>query len=389
MAAAAPAPLVAPPPPPAVPAPLPPAPPAVPAVPAAAPVGPVGPPGPVGPVGPPGPVLAAPPVAPDNLPGPGGFQGTPLERGRDWIQTFNLWAAYRNHQDPAKLNALPFFLKDAALRWYNTLPGPTKANWGLLQAAFNQRYGLNAQAEWQRASLVWKCHQTPGEAVLDFISRILQAADDAGIPADNPAAGLNQRRHAVISGLKPTLRQHVLHQNPVDLPAVQQAAALAEQCELPVHQDTLTDSIARLEQQMQQLTLATVEAVQPRSNPQSTDHPPPRGASPTNRYYNQSPQQPATTFQRPSSPSGFRPPYPATSSPRPTWTPDRRVTFKSTPYARPPARPQRDSQQPVRPCLSCGGAHRRDTCRVRWVTCRKCNKEGHIAAVCRSTQPTY
>ncbi|CAF4643009.1 unnamed protein product, partial [Rotaria magnacalcarata] len=36
-------------------------------------------------------------------------------------------------------------------------------------------------------------------------------------------------------------------------------------------------------------------------------------------------------------------------------------------------------------CLSCGSSdHARSKCRFRNVTCHKCNKEGHIAKVCRS-----
>ncbi|CAF5082520.1 unnamed protein product [Rotaria sp. Silwood1] len=36
-------------------------------------------------------------------------------------------------------------------------------------------------------------------------------------------------------------------------------------------------------------------------------------------------------------------------------------------------------------CSSCGPTdHPRSKCRFRHVTCHKCNKEGHIAKVCRS-----
>ena len=36
-------------------------------------------------------------------------------------------------------------------------------------------------------------------------------------------------------------------------------------------------------------------------------------------------------------------------------------------------------------CANCGGEHSRNTCRFRNVKCRKCNKLGNIAKVCRSS----
>jgi hypothetical protein len=41
---------------------------------------------------------ALPPPVLDNLPGPTTFQGTQIGSGRDWIQSFVHWAAYRNLQ---------------------------------------------------------------------------------------------------------------------------------------------------------------------------------------------------------------------------------------------------------------------------------------------------
>jgi hypothetical protein len=163
--------------------------------------------------GPPAPIAQPHPPAPDNLPMPAPFWGANYERGRDWLQSFQLWAAYRGQQDPAKAAALPLLLREAALRWYNTLPAATRNNWPLLEQAFTLRYGLDPRAEWQRVSLVWATHQGPQEiqeSVQDNVARVLQTSDDAGIPQDNPGLQINTRKNAVISGLRPSVRhEHI------------------------------------------------------------------------------------------------------------------------------------------------------------------------------------
>ena len=50
-----------------------------------------------------------------------------------------------------------------------------------------------------------------------------------------------------------------------------------------------------------------------------------------------------------------------------------------------PARKAGPPKTVMSPCLSCGGRHPRKDCKFRKAVCRKCQKEGHIAKVCRSS----
>ncbi len=53
------------------------------------------------------------------------------------------------------------------------------------------------------------------------------------------------------------------------------------------------------------------------------------------------------------------------------------------------SRPQTDREATSATCDSCGGLHLRKTCRFRHVVCRSCNRQGHIAKVCRSEKVNY
>ena len=59
---------------------------------------------------------------------------------------------------------------------------------------------------------------------------------------------------------------------------------------------------------------------------------------------------------------------------------------RQNPTATPPS--IRSSPASRGTCDSCGGNHQRKICRFRAVTCHKCQKTGHIARVCRSSEPT-
>jgi hypothetical protein len=62
-----------------------------------------------------------------------------------------------------------------------------------------------------------------------------------------------QQCFAVINGLRPAIRAHVLRQNPGDIAVLRQAAVLAEQTEPPV--STTDDRLALTEHQLQLLAV--------------------------------------------------------------------------------------------------------------------------------------
>lgn len=110
------------------------------------------------------------------------------------------------------------------------------------------------QTGWQRASLVWTLPQLPGESVvyvLEYIAKLQRTARDSSLPEEH-------QRHAIIHGLRPAIRSHVLRQNPNNLAALRQAALITEQTE-PSQPEENGQAMERIERQLQQLTLHSLQ----------------------------------------------------------------------------------------------------------------------------------
>ncbi len=216
---------------------------------------------------------ATPAAAPadSTLPGPGIFRGRPGDRGMDWLEKFELWSRCRSYSDEVKMAAFQLQLEDGAAIWMQVLPDGDRGTWNRLRAAFIARYGPNQQTSWQKASELWKLQQAPDEAVLDFIDRALRVAREGNVAADMTIG-------AIINGMRPSLRSHVLRLNPTDMTALRAGARTAEMTEVS-SPDNNGDAIRRIEEQLQQLTMHTMASSCSRGR--SPDHDPERRRYPS------------------------------------------------------------------------------------------------------------
>ena len=290
--------------------------------------------------------------AADALPGPGQFCGRDDENGQSWLENFELWLQFRGINGERKAAALALLLKDKAAAWYQSLPADKKNTFNDLRASFAERYGRARLAQWQQAGLVWTLEQQQQQSVDDFIAAVTNAARNAGLTDE-------QRMQVIIKGLRPSIRQWVLRQQPANIEDLRVAAKMAEQTELPpttTSNDDVVASVARLEEQLKQLTVAAFSGARypERSStppPRRDTPPPPRQGIQSDNYY----------FRNRRVPSSER----------------RHVTFNN--HAAPPQANAR------RPCDSCGrNNHARQFCRHRGATCTICRRIGHVASACRS-----
>jgi len=329
----------------------------------------------------------------DHLPGPGLFCGQPEERGQDWLQNFELWSRCRAYDDNVKVAALALHLRDAAATWHHVLPDNEKDTWPHIRASFLARYGPNLQAGWQKASQIWTQQQLPGESVLDYIAKMQRFAGEINLP-------IEQQHFAVINGLRPNIRSHVLRQNPANLAQLRQAALLAEQTDNPSDDNSL--AIQRIERQLQQLTLHSLQ--------EPVDRP-----RPAERRYDElrrGPSRSPSIDRRPAEHQRFDPSSsryassrsPSTDRRRPTEnylrrdertdrrparlaTPvgQHRVSFDNSRVSSYDRREPREANYP--PCLSCGrNNHRRSDCYFRNAVCTSCDRSGHTTRACKSAR---
>jgi len=331
----------------------------------------------------------------DHLPGPGMFCGRPEDRGQDWLQNFELWARCKALNDNVKVAALSLHLRESAATWLTVLPDGDKDTWPHIRAAFVARYGFDQQPGWQQATLVWTMQQLPGEPVLDFIAKVQHAARNINLPEE-------QQRFAIINGLRPAIRLHVLRQNPADMAALRQAAVLAQQTEQPGTDDNSL-AIQRIERQLQQLTLSSLQSRGPCDRHRLAERP-------YDDQYNPSSRSPSTD-RRPARHRDYDPSarqsYPSRSPSIERHLPDednnrrdqrtyyhrsatpagqRRVSFAADNRVAPSTRHE-ESETTYPTCASCGRAnHRRHECYFRDAICTYCNRPGHIQRACRTAR---
>jgi len=313
------------------------------------------------------------------MPGPGQFNGATTDNGNDWLAKFELWAQFKNVNNQRKLAAMALLLQQNASTWFRILPADRKDTFDNLRAAFVERYGQNQLAPWQRATRVWSMEQRPTEPVQDFVASVVQASNEAGLTDE-------QQLQAVIKGLRPSIRQYVLRQQPANVEQLLAAAILAERTDLPstvsasADVGIIADTVMRLEKQLQQLTVAAFTDRRRRDDgeqrrPYDRSVSPPRSPPPPEPS-----SQGARDTWRSSTRYQRRPEQPNRSTSRG----ERGVRFDDRPQTDPTRRAVAPSSQV---CDSCGSdSHPRWRCRYRTIKCFSCNRTGHRASVCRSAQ---
>jgi hypothetical protein len=160
----------------------------------------------------------------DNNISPKPFSGTShdAEKADQWLASFQTYAKLRALPKSAQVQYFHLLMADDAALWLRSLPSETANDMKLLIAEFSKRYSLTAIDRWRKASSLWSRVQGADESVDKYISDIRNAARVVPI---TDAATL---QFAVIRGLRPEIRLHVLQTSPTTLEDVIKAARVAE-----------------------------------------------------------------------------------------------------------------------------------------------------------------
>src|ERR1043165_5440555 len=137
-----------------------------------------------------------------------------------------LWTTYRRLSEAEKLATFPLMLKDSAKTWHQQAANHQKDTFSHLKASFLEHFKRDASSRWKDLANVFDSKQGPDEGVEAFITQIEKKAVRAGINEE-------QLRHAIIKGLKPSIRQQVVsHDNWNTVQDIKRWAILAENSEI-------------------------------------------------------------------------------------------------------------------------------------------------------------
>jgi hypothetical protein len=294
-----------------------------------------------------------------------------------------------------QLNVFKLLMTGHAADWLNSLK-PTEADtMEHIKMAFQRRFAMTELHKLHKLSQ-WQRNQLSTETVDEYVTSLQNAA--RLIPIQEPEL----IRLALIRGLLPNIKLHVIQANAQTLDDVIRAARLAEEALIATGANTdnnsiteLTKSVTQLVSQMQQQQTASASA--------TTTTPPSTQVSVIKPKYINQQQQQQQSFHR-----GDRPRMPSSIfqrnfSRQPTSMTNTRPQYRyrmqtAQPFAQPSSRfqgnymQQQQLYQPTRmthnTCGNCAKQHVTGTCPAQGAQCLACLKWGHFARACRSSRLT-
>jgi hypothetical protein len=334
-----------------------------------------------------------------------------------WLEKFNMYCAFKKLGDEDRLRLFHLLMKDRAADWLRALPEHKKRDINSLTQEFILRHQLSCVEKWKQKAELWRRKQLPTESVDDYVATMQATARRLNMPEPYLA-------DAIMQGLHPELRLHVLHSKAETVEEILEAARVSE-----VAHSANTTSASQMETLTAKVDLLLTNMVA-NKNEESTTAPKKVtftqavvAAETTNRSNRERPYSPAG--RSPSrSPVRSSDGYQSSAGPlRREWSDNDRPFRRETDRRREMTqdrqrstswRPAFNGQRPAMQqqngpfynqqfqrqpryntalqqrlsgnCKFCGGSHQlgRQFCPAANVQCFNCSKIGHMAKVCRS-----
>lgn len=317
----------------------------------------------------------------DTVIAPRPFTGNNFDSdsAENWLNYYERYADYRSLSDADRSRLFCMLMRDTAADWLSTLSARVTQSYDCLKNEFKQTFFKSDQLKWQDASKLFNEHMKPSEKVDEYVTRIKRAARHLNISEEL----LN---FAVISGLTPTIRTHVLSQGLKGLNETIKAAKIAE-CSLTSDPtaalllealqtnkqlvDKQTEDLRSLAKQVAGLQADVIDPSVYSSNnhPQHTLINQPLHSQPQPRMQHRLPRFTSQRHQRLNFP--FHPRSNQSYTPQQPHPPTYRLPSPSAQY----------SQQE---CGNCGRYHPTGQCPAVGQVCFNCFKIGHFKGFCRS-----
>lgn len=299
------------------------------------------------------------------------FHGS--EDAEVWLRLFEHYVDYRNMDDPAKLRYMPLVLRESAADWLSNLPDGEKDTYAHLAAAFRANFIDDEMVRTENTNKLWNRKQGADETVKSYFTAMKTLARPIALPDA-------MLKHAIVQGLRPHIRVHVVQSAPATVDAAFQLAKLAELANAPPTNEV---TLATL---LEELKFARHETTREQrgfnqENSTSTPREPPQRPQLAQQ---QQQEFRSTAAQNNESTSGHQhTSYRGRGRGRGRW--NRNTSYNRTlPPQQFNTRGGLTQRHSV--CGRCGFDHWNEGCRAVNMECYKCGKRGHMSRVCRSGQ---
>ena len=147
------------------------------------------------------------------------FHGNPGERADEWLSWYVNYAEAMQFNDDKRRLFMPFYSRDHAKVWYDSLPADTKNNWRTLTNVFKDKF--NGSDGLANEATILNIRQNAEESCASYFTRFTRATTNKNIP-EAILAGV------VLNGLRPEIKQIVMPQDPKTVEDVRKIACLGE-----------------------------------------------------------------------------------------------------------------------------------------------------------------
>jgi hypothetical protein len=161
-----------------------------------------------------------------------------------WLRSVKHWVAFKEMDPAEKARSFPVMLRGSALVWYDNVDDDVKNDFDRMTQAFLDRYHIVGVTGWKDAASLWGTPQQPHQSVDDYLNQMERKASKTSMPDE-------QKRYAIINGLRPSIRQQVLQHEIINLSQIRHWATIAEASE---NQGDSQSEIANLSKQLKALT---------------------------------------------------------------------------------------------------------------------------------------
>ena len=325
------------------------------------------------------------------------------EESDNWITYLTKYVTFKQFTSEESLQLASLLMQKGASAWFDSLQPAQQTTFKDFVAAFRDAYCLNPNMKWKQMELLFSSHMQPGESVTAFVSRLRKCSQH--LPDISESVFLS----AVISGLQPSLRVHVLNHGITNLQEVIDLARRVESCTVSdpitaVVMDGLrasnelvekqSNDIKALTQQVQQMAASSAAAISRQeqfeeslaainSMSRRREEEPRRWEAKQQTAFNSNTSQPKQNYNTGYGSGQQQQRRTQRFNPRNEQRMNYVRDFMQT------QQPQNQERWPVEEntCQYCGLRHRvPGTCPAKGQTCRFCGKPNHYARVCRAAK---